>query len=951
MIDSLTSFDSSPGHDVDDELMYGSGSTKKTKETSSEIDAQKARSTPSGAEGTATQSSTAPASGLASSMPSKVQHNASTTSIRSGVLGSDHQDSKMTSGIPNTRSAADPSNNPTSYPTGAHPKDFAAQGSSQASSAFDRSRDEAVAVPGQTTMSSSYPRGPTNTSNEPRSHPSAAHPTDLAIRSHPQANPGLAGSRNERGIVGGQTNVPGAQPSAGLGNTSRALDHEYTNPTTHRQPDSTVSGRQAGLAGGAALAAAGYAGTRDDSRNTTGLEERSPNAGGMAMDEGSQSQSAYSMPGQFPMSDPYNPYSSSHLDPRVDPYSASSRNSNPPAIGTATTTGRDPTSRSDEYGSSMDNSGLSGTKTTARPLDGPKGTSQPLSGHKGTAAPLPGPKGTSETFGEKSYQTGPDAAMGASGVPGHPTKTPFYDAVTARSGSNSGVGSPMVASDRSDFDRAADSGVGNPSIAADRSEPTRTADFGMGNAPTTAGRSGPTRAGDFGVSNTPTAVGRSEPTHAADSGFGTSAIDTPEHDSHKKEKSGLLGAIGLGSHGGKSREHDGPTHGEPSRAGVAGSTTAAGRSEPPYPIQSNVRTSDTVVREDDDQKKHRSGLLGAIGIGSHAKKSHTDDADKPSHASVASPTIADRAESTQGTDSGVRTSETFDRDDGDHKGKKGGLLGALGLGSHGTKSRTHHDDTSHDQASHGTLHDPTPSTGRAEPSHVTGSDARTSDHHPEDDSHKARNAGILGAIGLGGLAAKKHGEDHPERPTGTSRESTPTTAYPPGISLGDKPYPEAPVGSHANAPTRAHDSGMAPVGGYAAAPTRAHDSGAAPTQSGYQPSTTTSPTNTQPRTGTGVMTGPSTTTPGSTSMNRPEEDHTARNAAIGGAAAVGAGAVGAQQYSLHQAKEEAEERLKTDRAHQKAQEESQKAAEKEQKLHDKALAKGKSKPKENTKRS
>lgn len=226
--------------------------------------------------------------------------------------------------------------------------------------------------------------------------------------------------------------------------------------------------------------------------------------------------------------------------------------------------------------------------------------------------------------------------------------------------------------------------------------------------------------------------------------------------------------------------------------------------------------------------------------------------------------------------------------------------------------------------------------GASEPNQTVYSGTGTSDTNiPMDESHKGRNAGVIGAVvgalGLGGYAAKKHAEDRPERPTaGSRRESIPTTTYPPGTGLDDRRYPEAPVGGLGAASSRGQDLGAAPFtearsqpsttrnapgtgladrpypqeheGVFAATRSGAQDSKAAPsTGASSQPSTTPYVTKTEPTAATGSMRGPSTSTPASTAVDRSEESHIGRNTANGGATAAGTGAIGAHEHTKHRA--------------------------------------------------
>lgn len=675
---------SSPGHNVDDELMYGSGNTEPTDEASAKIAEQGSHPKSSDAKGADTY---APGTAIPPAQSRAQDDGASAVSIKSGVLGHNPEGPTLTHETAGTSSGVDSSRNTTSHPPAAYSKDIEGRGDLQAGTDMPRSRDVDRGATGQRGTSSSYSRDTGENTSRNVGHES-------------------------RGAVEQSSTYSSYPPTEG-DSTSRGIGQESSDRLPHRQREETSglgTGAAVGGGGGATAATTGYALVGDNDKTSNPQQRGFSGAGSMSTSEERQFSPKEDGTEQYSMADSTNPYSSSHLDPRVDPNAKPSNTGSTSATGASIMSSNRPTDRSGDYGSSTENRGLTGAKTTAEPFDGPKGTSQPLYDPKGTAEPL------------------------------KPTKP--YDANT-----------------------------------------------------------GPT-----------------------------------------------LGAVGLGSQAAKSSIHDSVTQHETPRSGVDTSSSA------PYKIESSpmaagtgFQASDSNASTDHSHKEHKSGLLGALGIGGHGAKKHEDRSDRP-----------------------VEVSE----------------------------------------------HESIPTTAHnTDSSHVADSGVGSSSNAPVDHSHKEHKGGLLGALGLGGHGTKKHDEDRLEPPAGVSRrESIPTTAYPPGTSLGDRPYPEASIGGHTAAASDDRRHPEPPLGGNAASPSGAHDS---------------------------QMTGQSTATPSWTGVGKPEEEsHFGRNAAIGGGvAAAGAGAIGAHESSQHQAETEARERLQADRARQKEVDDAEKEAAKARHIHDKALAK------------
>ncbi len=485
----------------------------------------------------------------------------------------------------------------------------------------------------------------------------------------------------------------------------------------------------------------------------------------MTTGRGNESASKESMPAQYSKTDPNNPYSSSRLDPRVDPNAKPSNTRNTAAVGTSILSSGDTTNRNSEYGSGVDIQGLSGTKTTAEPFNGAKESSQTLHGPKGTAERFDGPKGTSEAL---------QSSMGTS---------------------------------------ESSQDLGGSTWPLKEDQPHSRVEVMPG-------------------------------------AFDSEAFVTEISRDPVPEDKASYYDFGSSVAGGTITE---------ATQGVKGTTEPL--------IEENKYQSST------------GAVPGAFESGDYARETTiSDPASQTATASygiASSPFATDTAESVQGLKG---TAEPLDssRDP------------SWPLKDHGTDQYQTSAGAPLGEASSYSVDNFQGVGGVSERTQPTYSGVDTPDTSAAtDESHKGRNAGILGAtaggLGLGSYAAKKHGEDTSVRPTaGTGQESIPTTAYPPGASLDDRQQPEA------------------PVGGYAATPIPEQDSTAVPYTGGTsQLSDRTGTATMQPMVGASGTTDPSTATSTFAMGDRQKESHMGRNMALSGAAAAGAGALGAHEHSRH----------------------------------------------------
>ena len=610
------------------------------------------------------------------------------------------------------------------------------------------------------------------------SYPSGAQSTDFATRSNPQTDPHLTQSRGAEPVSAGETSTHRSNPFHKSDNAPIHIDRESQDPTPHRQQEhlkSSIRGAGDGSKSTRAVADHSQPG-RDE--NAYASERGFTGAGGMTTGRRNEPTSRESLPVQYSKADPNNPYSASRLDPRVDPHAKPS---------TSVVSGNDTMNRPNEYGSSTDNQGLSGTKTTAEPFDGAKGNSQTLHGPKGTAERFDGPKGTSEPLQSSTGISEPRQGLEGSSWPLKEDQP--HSRVEVMPG-------------------AFDSEAFVTEISRDPVPESKASYY------------------DFGSSIAGGA------TTEATQGPKDSSKPLIEETKYLSGAGAVPGASMPGVYGGESTTSDPSSQTATASYGIASSPFAADTPESTQgpkstagPLDSSRDPSWPLREQGTDQHQTSAGApLGTSGLSDYASGHRSDyparGAEASSYGVGSSQGIGSVSERSQPTYSGIDTSHTNDATDESHKGRNAGILGAT-----------------------------------------------------------------AGALGLGGYAAKKHGEDKPDRPTaGNRQEPISTTDYPPGTSLDDKYHPEAPVEGYGAIPSRGQDNNEAP---YTGGTSQVFDR--------------TGTTATQPVVGASGTTGSSTATSSYAVGDRQEESHMGRNTALGGAAAAGAGALGAHEHSRHQA--------------------------------------------------
>ncbi|ERF72594.1 hypothetical protein EPUS_02876 [Endocarpon pusillum Z07020] len=717
----------SPGHDVDDELMYGDGTKKAAVEKPSTTVDNEPHPPESRTEGAATQPSGTATSDLEPPARPQAQEGISTASIKSGVVGHPEESRLMSE--------------TTDQPSGA---------------AF-------------TQDSSSYPSG--------------AQSTDFTTRSNPQTDPRLTQSRGAEQVSAGKTSAFSSNPIHKSDNTSRHVDRESKNPTPHRQPEQSKNPiRGAGDEGESTRALGSYSQPEREG-NTYASERGFIGAGGTTTGRGNEPASRESVPAQYPKADPNNPYSSSRLDPRVDPHAKPS---------TSIVSSNDTMNRPSEYGSGSDNQGLSGTKTTAEPLDRAKGYSQIPHGPKGTTERFDGPKGTSEPLQSSTGTSEPKQDLEGSSWPLKEPDQP-HSRVEVMPG-------------------AFDSEAFVTEISRDPVPEDKTSYY------------------DFGSS-----IAGGGTTEATQGPKGT-AEPLIEETKYLSGTGGVPSASTPGVSGGETTTFDSPSQTATASYGIASSPFATdpmesmqGPKGTAEPLGSSRDSSWPLREQGTDQYQTSAGVPpGTSGLSGYSTGNRSDHpaqgAETSSYGVGSSQGVGSVSERSQPTNSGLDTLDTNNAIDEGHKGRNAGILGAT-----------------------------------------------------------------AGALGLGAYAAKKHGEDMPDRPSaGTRRESIPTTAYPPSTSLDDKQYPEARVEGYGATPSWGQDTNEAPYTGGAS-----------------QAFTRTGTATTQPMVGAIGTSGAPTAMSNYAVGNKQEESHMGRNVALGGAAAVGASALGAHEYSRRQAEKPA----------------------------------------------
>ena len=256
--------------------------------------------------------------------------------------------------------------------------------------------------------------------------------------------------------------------------------------------------------------------------------------------KGTQSRSAETMPWQSSNANSNNPYSSAHLDPRVDPHAKRSSAETTSGTSASITSTGDPVGRAGDHGSSTESQALSGGKTMAERFDGPKGTSQPLSGPKGTSQPLSGPKGTSQPLSDPKGTAAP---------------------MSGPKGTSKHLSGPKDITETSD--RAKGSSWPLKEEEPDQtSAGTMPGAFEVGNYHSAS--AGQSEVPSYGAGTHPVADRRSEPTQAEYSGAGTSGTSDPTDGRRKEQHGGILaataGALGLGGYAAKKHAGDKPEH-------------------------------------------------------------------------------------------------------------------------------------------------------------------------------------------------------------------------------------------------------------------------------------------------------------------------------------------------------------------------------------------------------
>ncbi|KAF7510974.1 hypothetical protein GJ744_005520 [Endocarpon pusillum] len=624
------------------------------------------------------------------------------------------------------------------------------------------------------------------------SYPSRAQSTDFATRSNPQTDPHLPQSRGAEPVSARETSVYSSNPFHKSDNTSRHIDQESKDPTPHRQLEqSKISIRGAGDKGESTRALDSYSQPERD-ENTYASERGFIGAVGMATGRGNEPAFRESVPAPYPKADPNNPYSSSRLDPRVDPHAKPSNTKDTSTTGTSIVSSNDTMNRPSEYGSGSDNHGLSGTNITAEPFDRGKGYSQTPHGPKGTAERFDGPKGTSEPLQSSTGTSEPKQDLEGSSWPLKEQDQP-HSRVEVMPG-------------------AFDSEAFVTEISRDPVPEDKTSYY------------------DFGSS-----IAEGATTEATQGPKGT-AEPLIEETKHLSGTGEVPGASTPGVFGGETTTFDSPSQTATASYGIASSPFATDTTESMQgpkgtaePLDSSRDSSWPLREQGTDQYQTSVGVpLGTSGLSGYATGNRSDypaqGAETSSYGVGSAQGVGSVSERSQPTYSGADTSETNDAVDESHKGRNAGILGAT-----------------------------------------------------------------AGAIGLGAYAAKKHGEAMPDRPTaGTKQEPIATTAYPPSTSLKDKHYPEA------------------SVEGYGANPGWGQDTNKAPYTGGVsQVFNRTGNATTKPMVGAIGTTGAPTATSNYAVGDKQEESHMGRNVALGGAAAVGAGALGAHEYSRSQAEKPA----------------------------------------------
>jgi hypothetical protein len=873
--------------------MYGSGSAKPPIEKPGKEARLGQLSAPSDKENMDTNTSssaTVTAAALNPSTRPQAQHDASTASIKSGVLGNGSGEPHMHPETINTAQPSDPFISPITH---------------SKRTKFD----------------------------------------DQPLNVERRVDPELTQTKGEEKAAIGQTSTYRSYPLVTGDKTSPLLKIESSHPRIHQQPEkigAPSSGAGAGL--GAIQPGPDNTGTGQVEENTKVPDRAFTGASGVVAREGTPIRPGESTLMQQTKPESNNPYSASRLDPRVDPRAKNLNTRSASAItGAFATSNKEPAGRMHgDYRSSADSRGLSGAKMTAEPFDGPQETSQPLQGPKGTLEPIDNVPKTSQpsrpnSAAQASNETkrsketsGPpqdedQCETLVSGMPGAynygsivvassyhdpvpQEKASYYDFGSSITGPSSKEATPdrqgtVGASDGLEATSRPLKGEDEPFVHKDKAPETRDYDP----LPQSEGLSG-----GFGKSQTTVSTG--ETPKAAMAGVKSSDTSAHPEDSYKGRKAGFLGAaagaLGLGGHAVKQHAEDKserPTAG-PRRESIpittyplgialgdrrypelhfGGSAAAPSRPQDRMVVPAEAPTQPSIA-------KHPSGTGLLVGEKPYPqeREQHFPAAQSRAQGSITAPhteaasqpatmTYVTNLEQTKATGSMRDPSTTSPAFSGPSKPEESHMARNTTIGSAAAAGASILG--AHEYSKY----------GAEKPS--TGIPASTAADRPEDRHHHIDRDTAIAST--------------PTTDTGTHEYSRHQAE---NLSAGASPS------TSLARPEDRHMSRNLAVGGTVAAGSgevRAHE------HSSHQGEK------------------PSTETPHHNIRENPDGSHLGRNAAIGGAAAVGAGAVGAQEYLLRQTEREAQDHLETEKAHQKAVDESRKAAEKEQKAHEKALAK------------
>jgi hypothetical protein len=797
---------------------------------------------------------------------------------------------------------------------------------------------------------------PPDSLRDPITYPTHPESENQSWHGEPRVDSGPAHTRGGDTTAIGQTSTYRSYPLATGEKTSPFMDREPSEPTRHQQPEQI--GAPAGREGARLEVEPPHAdslGTRHVEENARGPDRSYRGAAGIAERESTLvGPEDSTLTQQHTKKESDNPYSASRLDPRVDPHANTSDTGGAPAVTEAfTTSAKEPADRlGGAYGSSVDSRGLSGAKSTAEHSDGPQEMSQSLQA-KSVVQPSGLSQETSRSPKEEdlcenlvshmpgAFNYGSIVAVSSYHEPVPKDKASYYDFGTSLAGPST----QKPTQDHEDNIGASDNQnppsrplqgeiqANSPLSFAHQEKAAETRDFEP--SPQSEGSR-------HGVGKFQSALSTGEPPKAATGGVEKSDTFFPE-DSHKGRNSGFLGAaaaaLGLGGHAIKKHTEDKAERpaAAPRRESIPTTTYPPGTAlgDRPYPkadvggpTAASSRSLDTVSAPSTGAPSQPSATKSSSGTGpvdrpySRMSEEHLPAAGSGAQASnITSYTGASSQPGTMKYVTNLEQTAGSMRDavpstpnssgtgmaEESHAGRNtaiggaavagGGVLGAHEFSKHQAEKLT------------------------------TGTSASNTAERP-DDRNFGRDA-VIGSTPTAATGGRENSRHHAEQPsTGTPAS---TAVERPGNRQFGR---DAPIGGMAVAGSIAHDDdrhqpdkpmpddhhmsrnmavGGPEVIGASAVGTHEH--------SHYQ---TERPFTGEPRT---------------QAREKPKDSHLGRNAAIGGAAAVGAVGVGAQAYSLGQTEREGQENLEAEKARQKVIEESRKAAEKEQRAHEKALAK------------